>query len=171
MPHGKWNLPGPGFELTFPALAGRFSTSRPPGKSKTWFLCRKSFKIFVLMLNKIGNTGVHSFCKKIQNLELWLRLPFWSLPPTHFIISLQRLPRYPLGVQISRHLFLHFLSHANLHWKTYRIILGFPKLFMVDRVLDSLQTISPVISTWQIPKHLPTVWKALPGGWKHILGY
>ena len=31
--HGIWHLPGPGIELVSPALAGRFSTVVPPGKS------------------------------------------------------------------------------------------------------------------------------------------
>ena len=30
--HGTWDLPGPGLEPVFPALAGRFSTTVPPGK-------------------------------------------------------------------------------------------------------------------------------------------
>ena len=30
--HGMWGLPGPGLELVFPALAGRFLTAVPPGK-------------------------------------------------------------------------------------------------------------------------------------------
>ena len=30
---GMWDLPGPGIEPVFPALAGRFLTIMPPGKS------------------------------------------------------------------------------------------------------------------------------------------
>ena len=30
--HGTWNLPRPGHEPVSPALAGRFSTTAPPGK-------------------------------------------------------------------------------------------------------------------------------------------
>ena len=29
---GMWDLPGPGLEPVYPALAGRFSTTAPPGK-------------------------------------------------------------------------------------------------------------------------------------------
>ena len=29
-----WDLPGPGLEPTYPALAGRFLTTAPPGKSQ-----------------------------------------------------------------------------------------------------------------------------------------
>ena len=31
--HSMWDLPGVGVKLTSPALAGRFKTTRPPGKS------------------------------------------------------------------------------------------------------------------------------------------
>ena len=33
LPRGVWNLPGPGIEPMFPALAGGFLTTGPPGKS------------------------------------------------------------------------------------------------------------------------------------------
>ena len=33
--HGLWDLPRPGLKPVFPALAGRFSTTAPPGKPKT----------------------------------------------------------------------------------------------------------------------------------------
>ena len=33
LPHGMWDLPRPGLELVSPALAGRFLTPEPPGKS------------------------------------------------------------------------------------------------------------------------------------------
>ena len=37
---GMWDLPGPGIELVSLALAGRFLSTAPPGKSqKTVFLC------------------------------------------------------------------------------------------------------------------------------------
>ena len=51
--HGTWNLPRPGLEPVSPALAGRFSTTAPPGKPKLPFLiehilhsrlCFKCFK-------------------------------------------------------------------------------------------------------------------------------
>ena len=32
--HGMWDLPGPGLELVFPALAGGFLPTVPPGKSR-----------------------------------------------------------------------------------------------------------------------------------------
>ena len=33
-----WDLPGPGLEPMSPSLAGRFSTTAPPGKSLIYFL-------------------------------------------------------------------------------------------------------------------------------------
>ena len=38
--HGMWDLPRPGLEPVSPALAGRFSTTVPPGKPKKAFLKR-----------------------------------------------------------------------------------------------------------------------------------
>ena len=36
--HGTWDLPRPGLESMSPALAGRFSTTAPPGKPHGLFL-------------------------------------------------------------------------------------------------------------------------------------
>ena len=35
---GMWDLPRPGLEPVCPALAGRFSTTAPPGKPRNWIL-------------------------------------------------------------------------------------------------------------------------------------
>ena len=35
---GTWDLPRPGLEPVSPALAGRFSTTAPPGKPKVYFI-------------------------------------------------------------------------------------------------------------------------------------
>ena len=35
---GMWDLPRPGLEPVSPALAGRFSTTAPPGKPSRWIL-------------------------------------------------------------------------------------------------------------------------------------
>ena len=36
--HGMWDLPRPGLEPVSPALAGRFSTTAPPGKPQSFIL-------------------------------------------------------------------------------------------------------------------------------------
>ena len=38
---GTWDPPRPGLEPVCPALAGRFSTTAPPGKPQTFFLILK----------------------------------------------------------------------------------------------------------------------------------
>ena len=37
LPHGMWDLPGPGMESMSPASAGRFLTTEPPGRSHSFF--------------------------------------------------------------------------------------------------------------------------------------
>ena len=44
---GMWDPPRPGLEPVSPALAGRFSTTAPPGKPLTW-----DFKIFGINVEK-----------------------------------------------------------------------------------------------------------------------
>ena len=39
--HGMWDLPRPGLKPVSPALAGRFSTTAPPGKPPVMFFQRK----------------------------------------------------------------------------------------------------------------------------------
>ena len=41
MPHDIWDLLGPGVELVYPALAGRFLTTGSPGKSLDMISIRK----------------------------------------------------------------------------------------------------------------------------------
>ena len=38
--HGMWDLPRPGLEPVSPALAGRLSTTAPPGKPPTSCFCK-----------------------------------------------------------------------------------------------------------------------------------
>ena len=45
---GMWDLPRPGLEPMCPALAGRFSTTAPPGKPTTYFCTTK--KCFHVLL-------------------------------------------------------------------------------------------------------------------------
>ena len=44
---GMWDLPRPGLEPVSPALAGRFSTTAPPGKSSAHFLI--GFFVFLIL--------------------------------------------------------------------------------------------------------------------------
>ena len=46
---GMWDLPRPGLESVSPALAGRFSTTAPPGKPKTDIFLDKVMDIQVIV--------------------------------------------------------------------------------------------------------------------------
>ena len=58
---GMWDLPGSGIEPVFPALAGRFFSTEPPGKPLLLFINKD-------MGNKHANLKVHIF-------TLWI---YWS---------------------------------------------------------------------------------------------
>ena len=51
--HGMWDLPRPGLEPVSPALAGRFSTTAPPGKPSCRSFWMKSFSFPWLPLDRI----------------------------------------------------------------------------------------------------------------------
>ena len=50
LPRGMWDLPRPGFEPVSPALAGRLSTTAPPGKPYTSILKKKPYFILLVVL-------------------------------------------------------------------------------------------------------------------------
>ena len=53
---GMWDLPRPGLEPVSPALAGRFSTTAPPGKPYTFFLIFFSIMVYHRILNIVPCT-------------------------------------------------------------------------------------------------------------------
>ena len=56
--HGMWDLPRPGLEPVSPALAGRFSTTVPPGKPLCLILCQFSTGEFEITLGqRVGQRG------------------------------------------------------------------------------------------------------------------
>ena len=59
---GMWDLPGPGIEPASPALAGRFLTTAPPGKSLPSVL-------MMLCLCSCLKTTNSSF--KVKGIQLW----------------------------------------------------------------------------------------------------
>ena len=68
--HGMWDLPRPGLEPVSPALAGRFSTTAPPGKPDFFFFFPNDQKqLFVLPA--IHSTANH---RKLMRLNDTLRL-------------------------------------------------------------------------------------------------
>ena len=61
-----WDLPGPGLEPVFPALAGGFLTTVPPGKSCSWFFgsgieAEFGWAVFLLhLVRAVSFTHLHS---------------------------------------------------------------------------------------------------------------
>ena len=58
--HGMWDLPRPGLEPVSPALAGRFSTTAPPGKPSIMFL-------YKILSRNVANLYYHY--QKVMNLS------------------------------------------------------------------------------------------------------
>ena len=72
LPYGMWNLPGPGIEPVSPALAGRFLTTGPPGKSCPWLL-------MAVILKTIWKDGC------------WGRMgPFWCVQSHISLVDITR---------------------------------------------------------------------------------
>ena len=86
--HGMWDLPRPGLEPVFPALAGRFSTTAQPGKPYFGFNI-SSFDCFSSLHNKV-------LAKKIQRP-----------------ISNEQLRNKLVGIH--SHKDMHSRSNANTH--------------------------------------------------------
>ena len=92
-----WDLPRPGLEPVSPALAGRFSTTAPPGKPRkseffvflsfVFFLSEvyEKFHVFLLnsvALNMLSDFSYSSLCKSSvdSDLDSDLSLPSPYLP-------------------------------------------------------------------------------------------
>ena len=60
---GMWDLPRPGLKPMSPALAGRFSTTAPPGKPRTSFFKRSTLLKYNFTYNKmhICNVQLNEF--------------------------------------------------------------------------------------------------------------
>ena len=58
---GMWDPPRPGIEPVYPALAGRFLTTVPPGKPLFCFILKE-----VPVSGLLGPSGVHHFPSKIS---------------------------------------------------------------------------------------------------------
>ena len=81
--HGMWDLPRPGLEPVSPALAGRFSTTAPPGKPNVCFLI--TFHLWFNLIQSI--TGFISYgprkgCVKLLLLSVYVLSqrtgPLWN---------------------------------------------------------------------------------------------
>ena len=98
---GMWDLPGPGLEPVSPALAGRFSTTAPPGKPHTdWLLYVEPsvrpwnesnlimvYDPFYVLLDRFANIFLRIFAS-IFIKDIGLLFPF-------FVVSL-----YGFGIRV-----------------------------------------------------------------------
>ena len=75
---GMWDLRRPGLEPVYPALAGRFSTTVPPGKPQVWF-----FKVF------------SQYPLAWDNLEYDEERRQMSVPPRHFLVIRSQMQPQP----------------------------------------------------------------------------
>ena len=74
---GMWDLPRPGLEPVSPALAGRLSTTAPPGKPCTVFFKFVDIKSFIL--SSYYSFEVYGICKNAPFLFLMLIIFILSL--------------------------------------------------------------------------------------------
>ena len=78
--HGMWDLPRPGLEPVSPALAGRFSTTAPPGKPQLYFLTWHFLpKIQTQESEAQWEAGVSPL--KAQDLPSRFPFPIWGKGP------------------------------------------------------------------------------------------
>ena len=73
---GMWDLPRPGLEPVSPALAGRLSTTAPPGKPDLLFLQRRDllffvFFVFLFFLFIFGCVGLRCCTRVLSSCGDW----------------------------------------------------------------------------------------------------
>ena len=121
---GMWNLPRPGLEPVSPALAGRFSTTAPPGKPRNNLLREALWYLFSIQgswgserlsnlpsVSQLTSGGSHSCVSLMLILYLWPHHLF-SLPWTKTLLESGFLWDQPCPVrQVLYHLF-----EENINW-------------------------------------------------------
>ena len=99
MLHGMWDLPRQGLKPVSPALAGRFLTTAPPGKT-----CLITFKMFILIRNYFNWNEIQFFICFI----LWCVL-YVLFKKT---LPIPRLWRYSLIFYSTNFIFLAFMFRS-----------------------------------------------------------
>ena len=95
-----WDLPRPGLEPVFPALAGRFLTTAPPGKSQRCFFqagaacmaeaksCHTASPLGVLTLSPFWQCDLRPFQAFFSVKQLSVsRFPFPHQPPLYMSVQ------------------------------------------------------------------------------------
>ena len=123
--HGMWDLPRPGLEPMSPALAGRFSTTAPPGKPQDYCF----FIMFFVQFYSL-NMSLHYFDKlrflKMQRNLVPTKSGMWSQ-----VLCVSDSVYWPYKERINHmgahkmnlpapHLF--FITHTHTHTHTHKYI-------------------------------------------------
>ena len=94
-----WDLPGPGLESMSPALAGRFLTTAPPGKSQDCFIIKYCSPMLTSLLNSnitFLNACLSPFFSILTAANfIWIRLNFPYYSEGHWDFPLNSL--FPLN--------------------------------------------------------------------------
>ena len=87
---GMWDPPRPGLEPMCPALAGRFSTTAPPGKPSVYFL---NILFFLVCYYKRGLTFSKDIYKTLSSAQSCVDV--LSSSPHFLFLDSQQLPNQP----------------------------------------------------------------------------
>ena len=72
-----WDLPGPGVEPVSPALAGRFFTTGPPGKSSHWLFF---FHLYLFIFKFYFIFKLYNIVLLLPNIEMNLPQVYMCSP-------------------------------------------------------------------------------------------
>ena len=112
-----WDLPRPGLEPVSPALAGRFSTTAPPGKPGT-----ATFEYNLAVFYATKHTFITGFSNhtpwylsKLVETYVHTKTSAWMFTAALFIIAKTwKLPRYPwVGKWMNKLLYIHTMEHFS----------------------------------------------------------
>ena len=143
-----WDLPRPGLEPVSPALAGRFSTTAPPGKpTSSIFAIKDNFLIIVNVVPFIKiifycpvyayNTVQIMYCRVIK--KTGFRVKFMDSTPvfTNFVTQ-YKLPVYPSLCSLFFFFFLSFFFLLFSFLPFFLVSFVFPSLFSCLLLFSSL---------------------------------
>ena len=85
---GRWDLSGPGIKPASPALAGRFFTTEPPGKSPNMYFLKKQFVMHLKNCQSLAN--YNRKVKVLFSVLLVLQLAYFLHLIKVFILKPQR---------------------------------------------------------------------------------
>ena len=148
---GMWDPPRPGLKPVCPALAGRLSTTVPPGKPP-FFSFNISIRMFVLPW-----FFSHLYCHYFDNIYIYF---FWIISSSYICLSL---PWYwPTIVATFRYL---SATDAPLGKVCYPSL----QLFSLRNYNEEIKPSFPEIQKLSYPEHDTLEYKCLYWTWSHSL--